>query len=921
MSETSSSGGIPAIREKKCGLVYALLRQEFDGETVTEGKLAEKLSEYSHMFGLSERERDHVNQKFRVKVFVKQETGEVIEDDIEFEDWYFGEAKKDRFATKLYQDYLNDGKHGLNFPSHVIGAIQKDTDKIVSKLGNPRMDGPWDRRGMVVGNVQSGKTANYLSVICKAADAGYRMIIVIAGIHNNLRSQTQKRIDEGYLGFNTHPESKSEDVGIGITGGKTYSDEYKKRGRPIPFTDRKDDFNKVSKQKHKADLTAVKSTIIAVIKKNPNVLKALNQWVEEKRRREFLGKRIPLPMLLIDDEADNASVNTQKDPTKVSRINGQIRELLSQFERSTYLGYTATPFANIFIDPEADTESLGADLFPRDFIYALKPPTNYCGAVKWFGETSADGSAELVGQITTISDHMDILPVKHKIDHVLLNLPVSMVEAMRCFIIGRAIRILRGDGNQHMAMLVNASRFSDMQTTISSLINARKNLDESLLTYGDMTSGSGIFEEYRKVWAGSFSQVNDFEWEEVAPVLIDSIVDVDVLTINGKSNDSFEYEDYDKDGRGRHIIAVGGLSLSRGITLEGLMVSYMLRNTRMYDTLLQMGRWFGYRPGYEDLCRLFLTADSEGWYQFITRATEEVIGEFEEMKRQKKTPKEFGLRVRRSPDGLLITARNKMRKGEKVRVSVALKGKLVETSVLSFEELTVEKNWAAGKALVEKAIQTGSTYGSDIYTGTSAVRMWGNIPVEAIEAFISQFSNHEHSRATDSALILGFLEKRKDAELAVWDVAVTGSPRNPVADDNKLGIEYRHFSRTLGGFTSLDEKVAYVGNKNRVGSAKMEAFGLSEMRVKKVTKESEKTIPGLIWRKQRDRPLLLLHPIEFEWHENSPHGGTPPPSPLLGYSISFPNRGLDGETVEYLFNVVRGSTDEFDEEGDEYEDE
>ena len=356
----------------------------------------------------------------------------------EFGDFYWGR----------YRQLLN--LNGL--PKSVIDATDEVTDRVLDRLGDPRNLSPWSRRGMVVGNVQSGKTANYTGLICKAADAGYRLIVVIAGIHNNLRNQTQARIDEGFIGRDTgrlahaNRAQRQKLIGVGT---------FDQREFPVSLTNTLRDFNKATATTNTSQIAQYNVPVVLVIKKNSSTLKNLLEWLKEHSAHQST-QMVSQPMLLIDDEADNASINTAYARDEVTRINSQIRELLSLFHRSCYVGYTATPFANIFIDPDTDDETLKQDLFPRHFIIGLDAPSNYFGAQKVFLDARDR-------HIRLIDDNEDILPMKHKIDHPVDTLPGSLVRALRTFIVARAIRNVRGQQAAHASMLVNASRFTDVQ--------------------------------------------------------------------------------------------------------------------------------------------------------------------------------------------------------------------------------------------------------------------------------------------------------------------------------------------------------------------------------------------------------------------------------------------------------------------------
>ena len=335
----------------------------------------------------------------------------------------------------------------------MITSTDGVTDRILDRMGNPHDSNSWDRKGMVVGHVQSGKTANYTGLVCKAADAGYRLIVVIAGIHNNLRNQTQARVDEGFVGRDTgrleqrDTRERPKVIGVGA---------FDDRRTPVSLTTTLRDFNKATATTNTSEISSYAVPVVLVIKKNSRTLANLIDWLREHSTGRY-SEMVDQPMLLIDDEADNASINIAYGKEEVSRINGQIRDLLGLFRRSCYVGYTATPFANIFIDPDSDDEVYKQDLFPRHFIIGLDAPSNYFGARKVFVDGVSDEDGVRPRHLRYIEDNGDLLPVKHKISHDVTEVPDSMLDALRSFLIARAIRNLRGQGNQHASMLVNAS--------------------------------------------------------------------------------------------------------------------------------------------------------------------------------------------------------------------------------------------------------------------------------------------------------------------------------------------------------------------------------------------------------------------------------------------------------------------------------
>lgn len=362
-----------------------------------------------------------------------------------------------------YKQYLSEQK---GFAPLVIQKLDEMTDRILDNLFNPQSTNiTIDKKGLVVGQVQSGKTANYTGLICKAADAGFNFIVVLAGILNNLRSQTQSRIDEGFLGFDTQYErayniNNTTKIGVGLIPGfdSAIANSYT---TSLDYGD----FNSRAANTAGFNFNAPQP-IILVVKKNAAVLKRLNTWLKAQAGGHKIANK---SLLLIDDEADNASINTKKDKDlDPTAINKGIRTLIGQFNRSAYVGYTATPFANIFI---AQDES---DLFPRDFIINLPAPTNYIGPEKVFG-TSMDVEEEedLLPIVVPISDYLTFIPEAHKKNDpkpTFCDIPESLKTAIKSFILTCAIRLARGQENKHNSMLIHVSRYQLWQNEIKELV-------------------------------------------------------------------------------------------------------------------------------------------------------------------------------------------------------------------------------------------------------------------------------------------------------------------------------------------------------------------------------------------------------------------------------------------------------------------
>jgi len=679
-----------------------------------------------------------------------------------------------------YRMYLEQDKQ---LPAPAVHALDRLTDDILGKLEAPDRTPPWDCRGMVVGSVQSGKTANYCGVICKAIDAGYRLIVVLAGMHDNLRSQTQFRIDEGVLGRDTQKERRLNQASSLIGVGKLFGELLTIHSLTTSL-EKGGDF-----QAPKAGLNIAigGDPVILVVKKNKHVLRNLLSWVLHVRGEEIPGGRgrivRDVPLLVIDDEADNASINTKDrrgqptDDDDVTAINGRIRELLDAFEKSAYVGYTATPFANIFINPDAETPRHGEDLFPRSFILNVSPPSNYVSPSRVFG-LDGDPDAGIEPQeglplIRIVSDHEHIFPPKHKTDLHVHSLPGSLRQAILSFILVCAARRARGQTAVHNSMLVHVSRFIDVHHQVAELIHREIDRLRRRLMLGEGERQQTLLEELKALWSNDFKPTSDFirerspdedlaevSWNQVARELGEAAARIEVKEINGHATDALDYVNHRE---GFSVIAVGGDKLSRGLTLEGLSVSYFLRASQMYDTLMQMGRWFGYRRGYLDLCRLFTTDDLRGWYRHIALAEVELRREFDRMKEAGLTPRRYGLRVREHPGGLLITAMNKMSHAQTQRLSYA--GQLIQTAYFDTSLEVVRRNVEVVKRFL---MELGECQKQDTHP------LWRNVTSEQIcDGLLRNYSITPEAWRFQKPEMIKFISRQAaQGELVNWTVVL-----------------------------------------------------------------------------------------------------------------------------------------------------
>ena len=441
----------------------------------TEAQIDDFLSRMAVAFQVSTDIITQARKLIHARFAIRMEMGETLTSDSDHIPWLDARRVKiDPFYWTRYREFLVAN----GWPPLVTATLDRATDEFLDLLGNPADTGAWKRRGLVMGDVQSGKTATYAALMCKAADAGYGMVILLTGMLENVRRQTQERLDAAFIGFDSSDFLGSANlrhkrhIGVGLIDG---------RRNGVVFTSRDQDFRKNGGSVTTLSLNSIHEPALVVTKKNQAVLERLAAWL--RARNADRRGLIEVPMLLIDDEADNASINTKKDRCKTTAINKGIRDLLSLFERSSYVGFTATPFANIFIDPSSTDEMLGDDLFPRDFIHVLRPPDNYVGLDRLFSTTEGDNGDHPAERkqkhtIGLIDDAEDWLPGGHKKEHEPGPLPESLRLALRCFLLSCAIRDLRARHDEpakggviHRSMLVNVSRFTDVQNKVADALH------------------------------------------------------------------------------------------------------------------------------------------------------------------------------------------------------------------------------------------------------------------------------------------------------------------------------------------------------------------------------------------------------------------------------------------------------------------
>jgi hypothetical protein len=839
--------------------------------TPTLGEVEEKAKQLAGLFGYTGDLRNVVTEAL-ISVETRMGAGvSLVDVNSKHDDQWV--QKRDDIAwtySDAYADFLSED----GWPPQMVQSLTDVTGRILGHLQDPQSEGTsWSRRGLAIGHVQSGKTANYTGLVARAADVGYKFIIVAAGIHNNLRKQTQERIDEAFIGRSSDPENR-RNIGVGLTPGYPH---------PATLTNINADFNKNTAANSGWKLNDFSKPIILVIKKNTKTLAALHKWLLDLNAGPE-GK-VSVPMLFIDDEADNASINTNKEDSDPTKTNALIRRILGLFSKSCYVGYTATPFANIFINPDAYDDDVLEELFPRDFIYCLDAPTTYFGAEKVFLD---DERSEKI--VRPIDDCEHFLPYSHKRDEAVPEVPPSLYQAIDEFIVARAIRNLRGQSGKHCSMMINVSRFVPVQKAVRDFVSLReKKIREAVRTnymMPETVSSENVYmqnlrDAFDREYAGA-----GFSWETVKSSLNSVFDHLHSYVINSKSDEVLDFGKYERDGIGLTAIAVGGLSLSRGLTIEGLTVSYMYRNTKMYDTLMQMGRWFGYRPGYEDLCRVHLSRDSINWYAHIAEAAEELVQQVKRMRRDGLSPKDFGLYVRSHPDTLLITASNKMRAGEEVTVQQSFSGRLRETSSVSTDAELNARNFALFAELWKNA------FGGLASTDTNKGLIFSNVDLKVLENFLRRYDFHSTQVGLKSDLI-AYLELIADRHPKA-DVLLI-SPEGGSGADEPFTL--RNQDRIVG--KSRLEGSIWKLNKDRVASRGDEKLGLSGPQQDAAKALAAGNDGGAVsdthYREIRNKPLLMLHSLHPKSDEVK--------GPIAAFGMSFPFE-TDIPTIDVVVNKI-----------------
>ena len=834
--------------------------------------------------------RSHIFHDIEHQYAVKHTIGSCIFNDYDDpHNWYDHATIADEYFWRRYRRYLVE-QSSLDTKS--IDLLDYDTlPKIMNCLSDPREEFEGKRlvRGLVIGDVQSGKTATYSGLICKAVDAGYKVVILLAGITENLRQQTQERIDEGIVGLAVKRDEITKQeivnrVGVGLDNRDLKASSYTTQS--LDFVGQKDSII--------TSLAAHSSVVLFIVKKNVSVLSKLHNWLKNNNYNT-LKDCVDAPLLMIDDEADNASVNTSKDETNPTRTNAIIRNICYLFKNATYVGFTATPFANVFIDPDSVDQMKNADLFPEHFIYTLPTPSTYIGPKRIFHEAS-----EYYRNIRYIIDIDEpdytsdewINCTKYDVD--VLNagpfyyrhnkewrgsLPNSLTESIYCFFLANVIRDLRGDSSKPRSMLINMSRFVNPQNYIREAVQDIYDRSKSVVEkdfHHDSRRNYEIplYKELERLWEKHYSFVSDVSFDRVVNKenLLKAISTIQIMVVNGsKGSGKLDY----KKNPSLRVIAIGGMALSRGLTLEGLLISYFYRNTATFDVLMQMGRWFGYRRGYEDIFQIWTSQESARWYEEISMASEDLKNDIHEMFSQKLTPKDFGIKVRDHCEELQITAGNKMRNAFDLNIQFSYYGNIYETPYVSRNISHNAINLEQITWLTEELKNRGETFNNSKIGSSILV---SNVPKELVATFISKIKCSKVNPNFNTETILDFINDENTVGIESWDIVFQGGNSELAFD-----IPYVEKVRCAERAIHLEHNAIVLSSRRKLLSTRAGAYGLTEEQINIVKEKCAEKWKDEGGNQKRDIPNKAY----FEY--------LPDRKPLLVIMLSVPKKPENDE--------------------------
>jgi len=669
--------------------------------------------------------------------------------------WYLGPKDSSHRWNRFMTGLQSEGHIG----EETLEDLNRSTTQILNYMPNPKAFGSsFSSRGLVMGHVQSGKTTNFLGLMSKAADEGYRLIIVLSGVTNNLRSQTQQRLEAA------------------IDSGHWYK-----------LTEIKSDFQR-NKENAQVLLSNGANKHVAVVKKNKSRLVSLYKWLESASA----ATRKALPVLIIDDECDQATVNAGTKDRR-NAINNALMNILdpSFLPKNSYVGYSATPFANIL----ADTTDVGG-IYPKDFVVSLKASPGYFGAAKLFGTDILEGdddtlqAADIVRNIPEFEAEI-VCPPKKKADAEKWD-PIMQPElekSMMWFVLATATRWARGDQDKWSTMMVHTS----------SNVKPHEKTHKMISAYVQELAGTWespeILEKFETLWNDEIDAASELEpdhgryWEKAQSHIGDVISKIHVITDNSKSLDRLNYG---SEVLPHPVIVVGGNTLARGLTLNGLVSSYFVRTSNAYDSLMQMGRWFGYRPDYADLQRIWMANEpprkTSYWFRELSLVEEEIRQQIEIYAREGRSPSELGIKIKNLP-GMAITAAAKMKSA--MIAQIGFGSSRQQTILFRHEHQAQALNQSVLKNFVA---QVGPRKFLSNGEGGLVAK---DLSSKVIMKFMNDYQMHPDTRTMQSKLVNKYIENlNSEGELNSWNVVLYSNQRGSKEFDLGSGLKVKMANRS-----------------------------------------------------------------------------------------------------------------------------
>lgn len=820
------------------------------------------------------------------------EPARILKADSQKEDWLSQFDRSSWYYWLTLRTYLLGEK---NWTTPSVRSLDQITDTILGQLVNPTEE-QFDIRGLIVGYVQSGKTANFTALIAKASDIGYRLIIVLSGTDNGLRRQTQIRLNRELVGY---PNSRVPSVPLPPIGKQWHQ-----------FTNEEinGDF-----ERGRANHAALQGNqpVLLVIKKNGAVLRRLHSWIDDAPE----DIRKTLPVLVIDDEADQASIDTRgsyqaeneelpDDYEEPSVINRLIRDLLRKFQRKAYVAYTATPFANILIPHNTFDPRVENDLYPKDFIVDLPKPDGYFGAEEQFGRFDSE-TGEEVGGLDIIRSIPELELTKLKQQGIL---PPSLEMAILDFVLAGACRAQRGQGDLPATMLLHGSHLILKQMEMSKLITQRFSELKDEWRYN---RSQGILQKLEERWEQDFRQVTkssklelDVPFSKIVDYIGSFFESVQVRVINSKTGEVLDYEREPN----LKAIAVGGNRLSRGLTLEGLLTSYFFRSTAMYDTLMQMGRWFGFKNGYEDLTRVHMTNDLAGWFSDLALVEYELRQDIRIYEAHDITPLQLGTRILKHPS-MLVTNRLKQRNSRTIIVEQSYSNKVLQTIRFPFQRpddlaILLDSNLNTTREVL-------SNLKDPIWDNHGPI--WKDVESKVVLDFLQRYRIDREVRNISMQLLTAYIQRQNEIdELINWTIAVRGR--------ETLETQLGEIDLSIGQSVPMISRNRLAGDQDSLGvitNPSDEKIGLTNEQLEQIieiqqsSKQKIGTNPAARLVRPATDGLLLIYPIShFSGHERTPrqsrrsiyeNPNNANCKDIICFAISFPQsekeQGIRGEYV------------------------